>query len=155
MMKMVIVFQGQELFKVSRVTGGSQSSKAYVDLSCSRMTGDDGFSGTTMADGWSGTSGLTDPGAEVGMDGCSWMAGGARSSRNGAGGIDSCFLGSMMEAVNSKDCSSMLLLRSYCKRASENKSLGLRGLSNQIGWYTKENPSGYALSRTRFYFSYQ
>jgi len=67
-----------------------------------------------MADGWSGTSGSADPGAEVGMDGCFWMAGGARSSRNGEGGIDSCFLGSMMEAVNLQDCFCMLLLRSYC-----------------------------------------
>ena len=32
MIKMAIVFQGQELLEVSRVTGGSQSSIASVDL---------------------------------------------------------------------------------------------------------------------------
>ena len=74
-------------------------------------------------------------------DGSSWTAGGAGSSRNGAGGIDGCCLGSMMEAVKSHDCSSILLLMSDCKRALENKSKGLRRLSNPIWWYTRGNPS--------------
>ena len=101
--------------------------------SCSGTgAGDDGLARGTIDDGRSGTTGSADPGGEVVRDGSSWTASGAGSSSNGAGGIDGCCLGSMMEAVKSHDGSSVLLM-SDCRRASENRSSGLRRLSRSIG----------------------
>ena len=120
---------------ISGLAGGDDSSgQTAGGKSCSGAgAGDDGLEGGTVDDGRSGTTGSADLGGEVLKDGGSWTAGDAGSSRNGAGGMDGCCLGSMMEAVKSHDGSNVLLLISDWRRASENRSSGQRRLSRPIG----------------------